>query len=528
MKRSLLAFIFILSFFPLVAQCVTTNITGDYIQSSDTIQSGIINVTGTYTLPAGVTITVPSYGLDNCGSLTINADKIVINGNIIADNSGYLGGIGGLGATAITSITGHESGLTGCIDKDNPGQITVGGGQAGQIGTGPGAGLQGGNGTVGSGTKQQCQSFGDDAGLIGGAAGAGGGGGGSYGGDGTAGNNGGNGIATGSASGFSFSGAYTPIGGIGGLGGNSGTTYGTLNGTDIDLGSGGAGAGGGGRSFYVGGNGLSGGNGGGMVKLVATDSLIVTGTITANGEDGKAGGNGGSGDQSPDCCSDGCNDCAERTISAGAGGGSGSGAGSGGGIFLQSDSYMNLTGSLSVNGGDGGSAGIKGNGATCTYGGGGFCSGNSMSSDNGNDGSTGGSGGGGRIKIFTTNCPTNVITPVHTEAGGLSATTGTYAVVIVGCPAFVGMENYIGTLEASIYPNPAEDFVNVQINNFSQGMNEINIFIYDANGKVVLKDFSLLEKGNIIQLPVQTLANGMYSIVLQNNNASSTYKFVKQ
>src|SRR5688572_30335395 len=158
MKKTLLSLVLLSTGIFAVAQCTTTNIPGNYTQSTDIIQSGIINVTGTYTLPAGVTITVPSYGIDNCGSLTINAAKIVINGNIIADGSGNLGGGGGLGATAVTSITGHESGLTGCIDKDNPGQITVGGGFAGTVGGGSGGGAAGNNGTVGSGTKQVCQN----------------------------------------------------------------------------------------------------------------------------------------------------------------------------------------------------------------------------------------------------------------------------------------------------------------------------------------------------------------------------------
>jgi len=527
MKRSLLIACMVAITINCYSQCVTTNITGDYTQSADIIQSGIINVTGTYTLPAGVTITVPSYGLDNCGSLVINADKIVINGNIVADHAGYIGGSGGLGAISVTSITGHQNGLTGCIDKDNPGQITVGGGQAGQVGTGSGAGVAGGNGTVGSGTKQVCQSFGDEAGLIGGAGGAGAGGGGSYGGDGTNGNSGGSGTAVGNISGASFSAAYTPIAGIGGIGGNTGTAYGTVSGADIDLGSGGAGAGGGGRSFYVGENGGQGGDGGGMIKLVATDTLIITGTLSANGEDGGAGGKGGNGDKTSDCCSDACNDCSERTVTAGGGGGSGGGAGSGGGIFIQSDHILTVTGTLSVNGGNGGTGGVKGNGASCSYSDF-FCGDQEISTNDGNAGGAGGSGGGGRIKIFTNNCPANVITPTHTELGGSGAVSGTYQVIVVGCPDFVGVENYEGTLSAHVYPNPASEVVNVSIDAFSIGMDNVNILVYDAIGRVLYKQNIHLEKGTIIQIPVQGMASGVYSVVLMNNNANVTYKFVKQ
>lgn len=526
MKKLFILFAATLFLANLNAQCTTTNISGDYTQSSDIILSGIINVTGTYTLPAGITITVPSYGLDNCGSLTINAANIIIHGNIIADGSGYLGGTGGLGATTVTSITGHENGLTGCVDKDNPGQITVGGGLAGSSGNGPGAGSQGSNGTVGSGTKQVCGTVGDEAGLIGGAGGAGGGAGGSYGGDGTPGLAGGNGIASGTISGESFSNAYTPIAGIGGIGGNIGTSYGTINGTDIDLGSGGAGGGGGGRSFYVGENGAQGGHGGGMIKLNASDSLVVSGTLSVNGQNGGAGGKGGNGDRTSDCCSDACNDCAERTFTAGAGGGSGSGGGSGGGIYLSSSDKIVVTGNLSSVGGTGGIAGLKGNGASCTYSDW-ICGDVNVSTDAGNDGSWGGSGSGGRIKIFATNCPTNVITPTHTEDGGNGAADGTYAVIISGCPDFVGMENEFGTLVAQIFPNPADDILNIKIDAFSLNMKDAELMIYDVNGKLLFNTFMMLEKGNSIQIPVSKFANGVYTVVLRNNITQATYKFIK-
>ena len=151
-----------------------------------------------------------------------------------------------------------------------------------------------------------------------------------------------------------------------------------------------------------------------------------------------------------------------------------------------------------------------------------------MSTTDGSDGGTGGSGGGGRIKIFTNNCPSNVITPTHTESGGAGASAGTYQVIVVGCPDFVGVDNYEGTLSAQVYPNPATNFVNVQIDAFSIGMNNVNVLVYDATGRVLYQTTSKLEKGQIIQVPVDQFAAGIYSIVLMNNNANVTYKFVKQ
>lgn len=508
------------------SQCVTTNISGDYTQTTDIILSGVINVTGTYTLPAGVTITVSPFTTDSCGSLTINAKKIVIEGTINADYAGYPGGAGGAGGSSVTSVTGHTNALTGCQDKDNPGQITVGGGQAGQPGAGPGGGLAGTNGTVGSGSKQECQNSGDEAGLVGGSGGAGGGAGGSYGGAGASGGNGGNGAATATVNGFSFSPAYSPLGGTGGLGGAASSVYGTANGNDIDLGSGGAGAGGGGRSYYVGEAGLRGGNGGGMVKLVASDTLIVTGTITANGEDGKQGGKGGNGDQSPDCCNDLCSDCGEKTFSAGAGGGAGSGAGSGGGIYLQSGHIAQITGTLTANGGVGGNSGIRGNGVSCSYNV--FTCGNqNVTTDNGSDGNSGGSGGGGRIKIFSTDCPSNVVNPTHQEAGGTGAEAGTYAHVTVNCPNFASIENFDPVFTATVFPNPASETVTLQIHAASIGIQQAEVLLLDATGRIISSNQYIIISGQQLQFDVSQLSAGLYSFWIRNDKLNKYYPFIK-
>lgn len=508
------------------SQCLTTNISGDYTQTTDIILSGVINVTGTYTLPAGVTITVAPYTTDSCGSLTINAKKIVIEGTINADYAGYPGGAGGQGATSVTSITGHTDALTNCQDKDNPGQITVEGGKGGQAGAGLGGGLAGSNGTVGSGCKQQCQSSGDDGGLVGGSGGGGGGAGGSYGGTGTAGGNGGNGAATATVNGFNFSSAYSPIAGNGGIGGAASSTYGTSNGPDIDLGSGGGGAGGGGRSYYVGEAGLRGGNGGGMVKLVASDTLIVTGTISANGEDGNKGGNGGNGDQSPDCCSDLCNDCGEKTFSAGAGGGAGSGGGSGGGILLQSGHIAQITGLLSVNGGNGGLNGSKGSGVTCSYSAT-FCGNQDVTTDNGYDGILGGSGGGGRIKIFTTDCPSNVVNPTHQELGGVGAESGTFAHIVSSCPDLASTEDFNPVFIASVFPNPASHEVTLQIQAASMGLQQAEVLILNATGKVISSKQYIISSGLQMKFDIAHLSAGLYLIWIKNDHLNKQFSFIK-
>lgn len=507
------------------SQCVVTNISGDYTQSTDIILSGVINVSGNYLLPAGVTITVSPYATDSCGSLTIHAKKIEIIGNINGDYAGYTGGDGGAGATSVTSITGHTASLTSCTDKDSPGQITVGGGQAGQGGNGPGGGSGGGNGTNGSGSKQECKGTGDDGGLVGGSGGAGAGAGGSYGGLGSNGLLGGNGAATATISGFSFSSAYTPMAGNGGMGGSVGLAYGTANNTDIDLGSGGGGAGGGGRSYYAGEAGLKGGNGGGMIKLIATDTLIITGNISVNGQDGLQGGKGGNGDKSPDCCSDLCNDCGERTFSAGSGSGGGSGAGSGGGIYLESAIYTKIIGTLSANGGEGGNTGMVGNGVSCSYSVI-TCGTQNVTTSNGYQGGKGGSGGGGRVKIFTTDCPSNMISPVISVNGGTGAENGTFHQETVPC-SYVGLD-FTGEINAVLFPNPASEQVSIRINAFTSGMTSIEIQLIDATGRVLSNSSHPLYNGQVITIPTQNLSAGIYTLLLKNNHLINYYPFIIQ
>ena len=96
----------------------------------------------------------------------------------------------------------------------------------------------------------------------------------SYGGSGSNGGNGGTGADDYTIVGFTVSSAYAIVGGSGGTGGSTNSSYGTATGFDIDLGSGGAGAGGGGRSFDAGLDGGNGGKGGGLVKLVGSNSVI--------------------------------------------------------------------------------------------------------------------------------------------------------------------------------------------------------------------------------------------------------------
>lgn len=528
MKKLYLSLKLLILFNYVFSQCQETTINGDFIQNSDIILSGKYIVNGTFRVKPGVTVYVQSYNYGNCGKLEVIANKILIEGTINGDFAGYPGGTGGMGGTAVYSVTGDTAGLTACSNKDNTGHIIVQGGQAGTAGQGPGAGQPGTVGANGSGPKQQCLSSSDAAGLIGGAGGAGGGGGASYGGNGTSGANGGDGSATYQTQGVNISNAYNVVGGNGGTGGNSGSIYGTDTGLDIDLGSGGAGGGGGGRSYSIGMQGGYGGAGGGLIILEASDSLIITGIITANGDNGAPGGNGGNGGETPKCCSDGCDDCGEATLSAGAGAGSGGGGGSGGGIFLKSNTYAKIIGTLSSKGGNGGMTGQKGNGASCTYNGNLFCSGNSISTNDGSLGGYGGGGGGGRIKVVIPVCNMGELNPNVQLNGGTGQTTGyngTYNIICSPVSIETLGEKYF---DFEIFPNPAHESIHIRFKNSDVTYNNALIEIYDINGRLLLQENCILHEQAMQNINIQDLNNGIYVIRLEADGYQLIKKFIKQ
>lgn len=526
LSRFILCFAFLFPFY-IFPQCTVNNITGDLIVSSNVIMTGTYNVSGKFVVPNGITVFVQAYNSGNCGKLVINAQNIYINGSINANASGYAGGLGGAGGSSVTSITGDAVALTGCNNKDNTGHVSVEGGKQGVAGFGPGAGVPGANGTNGSGPKQQCLSNNDESGMIGSGGGAGGGSGGTYGGKGGNGFNGGNGTNSYTATGVNVSTGYAVIPGNGGNGGVAVNSIGSATGNDIDLGSGGAGAGGGGRSFVAGLQGGKGGNGGGLVKLVASDTLLIAGLITSNGENGLNGGKGGDGGVTTKCCSDGCDDCGEATLSCGSGGGSGAGGGSGGGIYLESQNKAIITGTLLANGGNGANGGAKGTGVTCNYNAT-FCGTQVLASGNGSDGAAGGSGGGGRIKIFVPTCIQNTITPISNVLGGTTGNSGTQGSYNVICSVTNLYDNYVYH-QIDIFPNPAQNQITLKFKYFDSFKQEnSSIEIVDLNGKKVFEAPSLLHLNNQQNIDITELPSGLYFLRLKTSDFLINQKFVKQ
>lgn len=86
---------------------------------------------------------------------------------------------------------------------------------------------------------------------------------------------------------------------------------------------------------------------------------------------------------------------------------------------------------------------------------------------------------------------------------------------------FVGLEDFALDYEATIFPNPTEDVLNIRTSTFEN----VTFTLYDAQGKLVIQDVLSAE-----QTPIQVsqLAPGSYSLTLNNQTQNlKTFKLIK-
>ncbi len=86
---------------------------------------------------------------------------------------------------------------------------------------------------------------------------------------------------------------------------------------------------------------------------------------------------------------------------------------------------------------------------------------------------------------------------------------------------FLGVEDHAPNYEATIFPNPTEDVLNIRTSTFEN----VTYTLYDVQGKLVMQDILSAE-----QTPIQVsqLAPGSYSLTLNNQTQNlKTFKLVK-
>lgn len=85
----------------------------------------------------------------------------------------------------------------------------------------------------------------------------------------------------------------------------------------------------------------------------------------------------------------------------------------------------------------------------------------------------------------------------------------------------VGLEDNAPDYEVSIFPNPADDVLNIKASTFGN----VTYRLYDAQGNLVLEDKLCAEQTSV---QVSQLAPGSYSLTLSNDaQILKTFKLVK-
>lgn len=87
--------------------------------------------------------------------------------------------------------------------------------------------------------------------------------------------------------------------------------------------------------------------------------------------------------------------------------------------------------------------------------------------------------------------------------------------------SFVSIKDHVPSFNALIFPNPTEDFLNIQASVFEM----VSYSLYDEVGKLILKGVLSSEKTS---LDVSKLQTGLYSLILNNpDNILKTFNIIK-
>ena len=117
--------------------------------------------------------------------------------------------------------------------------------------------------------------------------------------------------------------------------------------------------------------------------------------------------------------------------------------------------------------------------------------------------------------INYTTSGTKNITLIATNASG-SSTAITQTVSVNTC---TGLEE-LTSAQISIYPNPANDFITISIDN---AIEQITIKLVDILGKEIISTFSQKSKS---QLNLSGITNGIYSLKIIDSKGNSFTKLI--
>lgn len=86
---------------------------------------------------------------------------------------------------------------------------------------------------------------------------------------------------------------------------------------------------------------------------------------------------------------------------------------------------------------------------------------------------------------------------------------------------FLGLDDFAPHFEVGVFPNPTENFLNIQTDAFEN----VRFILTDAQGKLVLTD---MLSSSLTTLEVADLATGSYNLSLESNGVTlKTFRLIK-
>jgi hypothetical protein len=120
------------------------------------------------------------------------------------------------------------------------------------------------------------------------------------------------------------------------------------------------------------------------------------------------------------------------------------------------------------------------------------------------------------------------LNPTLELSGGNGPTTGlngTYNIICSPLSIEALGEKYF---DYDIFPNPANEMINVRFKHSEVSYNEALIEIYDLNGRLILQENCILHEQSQQSFNIQELNKGLYIIRLQADGFQLLKKFIKQ
>lgn len=94
----------------------------------------------------------------------------------------------------------------------------------------------------------------------------------------------------------------------------------------------------------------------------------------------------------------------------------------------------------------------------------------------------------------------------------------------------VGIDDALALEQLSVYPNPAQNLLNISFSTASSNARETDITVYNAAGQAIIQrsEVALPTATQDIKLNVSDLSQGMYFLVIQHGERISSQRFVRE